>query len=98
MSTKFNEWVAEVEGNAGPEGRVQLDTFRSHYTLANQLLVRRREMGLTQQQLAERSGIQQADISRIERGDGNPQLATMERLASALDAQFAIVPRHPAAT
>ena len=36
---------------------------------------------ITQQQLAERTGIDQAAISRIESGKGNPTLNTLEALA-----------------
>ncbi len=41
-------------------------------------------MGITQKQLAEKTGIYQADISKIERGLGNPSLNTMKRLADGL--------------
>lgn len=41
----------------------------------------RRAAGLTQTQLAEQSGVQQAVISRIEAGRANPTLETMEILA-----------------
>ena len=40
--------------------------------------------GLTQKQLAERSNIDQSDISKIERGMANPSVSTMERLAEAM--------------
>lgn len=40
--------------------------------------------GITQQQLAELTGINQADISRFERGFSNPSLATAKRLADGL--------------
>jgi XRE family transcriptional regulator, regulator of sulfur utilization len=47
--------------------------------------------GLTQRQLAELSGIPQADISRIERGAGNPTEATLERIAAALGRRLELV-------
>ena len=37
-------------------------------------------------------GIQQAEISRIERGVGNPTAATLLRLAEALEQRLALVP------
>lgn len=40
--------------------------------------------GITQQQLADLTGINQADISRFERGFSNPSLATIKRLAEGL--------------
>lgn len=46
---------------------------------------RRKRLGLTQQQLAERTGIQQTLISRLERGaNSNPHADVLKRLAIAL--------------
>jgi DNA-binding XRE family transcriptional regulator len=44
----------------------------------------REERGWTQQQLAARAGIKQPRIAEIERGDANPTLLTLSRLAIAL--------------
>lgn len=46
--------------------------------------------GLTQRQLAELCGIRQSDLSKIERGIGNPSLKTLERIASALECKLHI--------
>ena len=43
-----------------------------------------RKRGLTQQQLSERTGIAQTDISKLERGNGNPSLRTLQRLAAGM--------------
>ena len=40
--------------------------------------------GLTQKQLAEKTGIAQADISKLERGNANPSLRTLQRLAAGM--------------
>jgi transcriptional regulator with XRE-family HTH domain len=48
--------------------------------------------GLTQRELADLSGVRQADISRIERGAGNPTESTLQRLAAALDRRLELVP------
>jgi transcriptional regulator with XRE-family HTH domain len=45
----------------------------------------RRERGLTQEQLAERSGLSQQYISGLERGQRNPTLVTLYELAVAMD-------------
>ena len=44
----------------------------------------RQEAGLTQEQLAERSGLSQQYISGLERGRRNPTVVTLYELASAL--------------
>lgn len=40
---------------------------------------------LTQKQLAERTGINQADISKLENGTRNPTIGLLKRLAEGLD-------------
>lgn len=39
---------------------------------------------MTEAQLAKATGITQADISRLENGNGNPSLRTLKRLAAGL--------------
>ena len=46
---------------------------------------RRKAIGLNQEALAERAGLQTAAVSRVERGDGSPNLRTIERIATALN-------------
>ena len=55
--------------------------------------------GLTQKQLAEVTGIAQADISRFENGTGNPSLRTLKRLADGLGMRLKVefVPKKPTA-
>jgi transcriptional regulator with XRE-family HTH domain len=43
----------------------------------------RAQAGLTQAQLAERAGTSQPAVARLERGQGSPTVATVERLVGA---------------
>ena len=52
--------------------------------LAGNVYRLRAAQGLTQLQLAEAAGMKQPRIAEIERGDGNPTLLTMTRIAIAL--------------
>ncbi len=52
--------------------------------LSRNLKARRHELGITQIELAKSSGVQQAIISRVERGDPALSLATLAHLAKAL--------------
>ncbi|HPF29048.1 MAG TPA: helix-turn-helix transcriptional regulator, partial [Lachnospiraceae bacterium] len=52
--------------------------------LAANLSETRERVGITQKQLSEKTGIYQADISKIERGIGNPSLSTLKRLADGM--------------
>ena len=44
----------------------------------------RRKTGLTQKQLSEKTGIAQADISKLERGNAKPSIKTLQRLAAGM--------------
>lgn len=44
----------------------------------------RKNCGMTQKQLAEKTGIAQGDISKLENGSANPSLRTLQRLASGM--------------
>lgn len=52
--------------------------------LSRNISIRRRALGLTQAQLAERLGVDTETLSRFERGKHLPSLATLERLAGLL--------------
>lgn len=60
--------------------------------LGKSLAAARRARGLTQPALSELTGIQQAEISRIERGLGNPTVTTLLRLSDALDQRLTLAP------
>jgi transcriptional regulator with XRE-family HTH domain len=58
--------------------------------LAQMVYDRRTELGLTQTALAERAGMKQPAISRIESGGTTPTVPLLKRLARALDADLTI--------
>ena len=45
---------------------------------------------LTQKQLAQRSGVSQANISKIENGNYHPSLSTLKRIAGALGKRLVV--------
>ncbi len=47
-------------------------------------------VGISQAELSKRTGIDQSDISKLERGIGNPSINTLNRLASALNKKLVI--------
>lgn len=57
-------------------------------SFATNLRRRRKELGLSQEQLGARANIQMADISRYESGSRDPRISTVARLAEALDASI----------
>ena len=91
MGTKFRDYVKDVEARNTPEQQERLDEFRVQYRRANALLERRKALGMSQAELARRSGVAQADISRLEQGQGNPTERTMQALAAQLGAEYRLV-------
>ncbi|MBI8990098.1 helix-turn-helix transcriptional regulator [Corynebacterium sp. CCM 8863] len=59
---------------------------------ARELSCARKERKITQTELAEVSGVDQAEISRIENGRANPTLYTVSRLAAALGKEIRLSP------
>lgn len=45
----------------------------------------RKKLDLTQEEVAQRSGVEQGEVSRIERGIRDPQISTVEKLAAAVE-------------
>ena len=50
------------------------------------------ELGMSQQILAKRSGVPQSTISRLEKGDRDANLLTLQKIAHALSCELIIVP------
>ncbi len=58
--------------------------------IALKVLTYRTEQHLSQRALAEKLGMTQPQIARIEAGEHNPTIDTLARIAQALDIEFAI--------
>ena len=63
------------------EFRREYEALQPEMDITRALLDARIQAGLTQSQLSERTGISQADISRLEKGTRNPSLSILKRLA-----------------
>ena len=79
----FDAYVAEQLKE--PEFRKEYEALEPEFALIRALIDARNRSGITQKELADRTGINQADISRIERGNANPSLRTIRRLAEGMD-------------
>ena len=85
------EEEAEAEG---PAGGAHFDALRDRFALVVQIIDRRRELHLTQQQVAAASGLHQSVVSRIEQGVANPTARTLAALSRALDARLTLTGRQ----
>lgn len=61
------------------------DNLEPEFNTIQAMIDARKRCNLTQKELAERTGIDQSDISKIETGNANPALSTLKRLADGMD-------------
>ena len=73
-----------------PKVKAEYDALEPEYQFIRDMLACREELSLSQQGLADLTGIDRSDISRIENGNANPSLKTMKRIASGLGKRLEI--------
>jgi len=87
MNHDFDALLEQIDREAreeGPHAVAELQALQVKYRMLNQLIEGRRALHLTQKELAEKAGLGQAEVSKIERGRKSPTLDTYSRLAAAL--------------
>lgn len=80
--SSYREYKAKALKN--PEVEKEYDALEVEYDIIQAMIDARNNQHITQKELSERTGITQADISRIENGTRNPSLAMVKRLAEGL--------------
>ena len=87
------KWTDELEEGVTVAKNEPIDN-----SVGSALQAARAHLGISQKQLSVLSGIDQSDISKIERGVANPSVSTLERLAQALGGKLQISFNIPAAS
>ena len=79
-----------------PNFRKEYEAIQPEMDIIRAIVQLRKEQHLTQEELAERTGINQGDISRLERGTRNPSLNMLKKLADGLGMrlQIGFVPKE----
>lgn len=80
--TKFNDYLKDQM--ADPAFRQEWEALEPEFAIVQAIIDARKASGLTQKQLSERTGIAQADISKLESGNANPSIKTLQRLAAGM--------------
>ena len=88
MATKFNDFLKEQLKD--PEVKKEYDALAPEFAIIQAMIDARQASGMTQKQLADKTGIAQSDISKLERGNANPSLRTLQRLAAGMGMQIKI--------
>ena len=84
----YNEFKNELLKN--PEVKAEYEALAPEFDIIQALIDARKQQNITQKELSERTGITQADISRIENGTRNPSLAMLKRLAKGIGMQLKV--------
>ncbi len=84
----YREYKPEALKN--PKVKKEYDALGPEYDIIQAMIDARTSQHLTQKELSDRTGITQADISRIENGTRNPSLEMLKRLAKGLGMQLKV--------
>ena len=79
---KFDDVFNEMMKN--DEFRAEYEALMPEYELKRELIKARIKSGLTQSQLAERMGMKQSNLARLERASGDFKFQTIIKYAKAL--------------
>ncbi|MDR0248725.1 MAG: helix-turn-helix domain-containing protein [Oscillospiraceae bacterium] len=71
-----------------PGFRAEYEALEPEFAIIQAMIDARKNTGLTQRELAQKTGMAQGDISKLESGNGNPSIKTLQRLAAAMDMQL----------
>ncbi len=76
----FDELIEKEHGKIGTDNRNEYEENATLFIVSEMLKQARKELKLTQEQLAEKAGTKKSYISRIENARGNIQLSTLIRI------------------
>ncbi len=65
--------------------RKEYEAMKPEFVIIQAMIDARKKAGLTQKELSSRTGIAQGDISKLENGNGNPSIKTLQKLAEAMN-------------
>lgn len=84
------EVFAEMDAQMDPEARARWDRTALARAVATAVIGYRIRHSLSQTALARQLGMRQPNVARLEAGDHNPSIETLERLASVLGLRFIV--------
>ena len=92
----FVDQIVEERTRANPEFPTLVDAATRARQLVKELAERRQQLGLSQTTVAARMGTSQSALARLEGGESDPRLSTLERYAIAVGKDIAL--RRPSKT
>lgn len=85
---RYDDYLQEQLKN--PDVKKEWDDLQPEMDVIRAMIDARIKNNLTQKELAARTGIDQADISKLENGTRNPSLKLLKRLAHGMGMQLKI--------
>ncbi len=85
---KLDDFIKDKLKN--PEFKKYYDEYIAEYEIIEAIKKAREEQHITQKELAEKTGLKQSNISRLESGEYNPSVAFLRRIAKALNKELYI--------
>ena len=85
---KFDTFLEEQMKD--PDFKNEFENLQPELDVIRAIVDARTSQNLTQKQLSERTGINQADISNLENGTRNPTLNMLKRLAKGMNMELKI--------
>lgn len=79
----YNEYLKSQLNN--PEFLEEWKNTELEYQIARNIIIQRKKLNLTQKELAEKTGIKQSAISRVEKGNQNTTVRTLAIIAKGLE-------------
>lgn len=86
-----SELLDEKYGKKGTENRKRFEEKAKAYYYGEILRDRRKELNMTQKELADKVGTARSYIARVEKGETDIQLSSLLRIAQALRMEFSPV-------
>jgi len=83
MTTTFKQFKTKALKN--PVVRAEYEALAPEYEVVTTIIKERIKRGWSQTELAKAVGSRQPVISRLERGEGNPSLSTLRKIAQAFN-------------
>ena len=88
----MKEWnQLKKELLSDPLVRAEYDKLEPEYRLASALIEARLAKKMSQAELAQRAGVKQAYIARLESGDSNPTVASINKVVKILGKELVII-------
>lgn len=84
---EWNQFSKEL----GAIDEIERQAIKQTAHIVSELVRRREALGWTQRELADRSGLKQSAIARLESSPTIPRLDTIQKVATALGLQFSLI-------